>query len=134
MVVQQPQQVMIQQQQSMQQVQPQQTMESPGNDNESVKSSGIQIVKQGWMMKKGELIKSWKKRYFVLNSNKILNYYESDKAVMIKGSCSLNKVKSIKKKSGQSFEIDTPKRKWCFACRDDKVMDEWVQAIKSIVD
>merc|ERR1712228_268682 len=103
------------------------------SDTQSKKGGGIEIIKQGYMMKKGDLIKNWKKRYFVLKTNKILNYYESDNAVMVKGSCSLNKVKSVKKKSGQSFEIDTPKRKWCFACKDEKVRDEWVQAIKNVV-
>jgi len=98
------------------------------------KESGNDIVKQGYMMKKGDLIKNWKKRYFVLKSNKILNYYESDNAVMVKGSCSLKKVNNVKKKSGQSFEIDTPKRKWCFACKDEKVRDAWVQAIQHVME
>eukprot|EP01084_Bolivina_argentea_P296390 510459_1 len=100
------------------------------NNNEKIITNGV--VKQGWMMKKGDLIKSWKKRYFVLKSNKILNYYESDNAVMVKGTCKLDKVKSVKTKSDQSFEVDTPKRKWCFACKDAKTRDAWVNKIKSV--
>eukprot|EP01083_Nonionella_stella_P093699 262664_1 len=92
------------------------------------------VVKQGWMMKKGDIVKSWKKRYFVLKSNQTLNYYESDNAVMVKGTCPLDKVKSVIKKSGQSFEIQTSKRKWCFACKDTETRDGWVKKIKSVAE
>ena len=108
------------------------------NDNNNMNNnnggSGIQILKQGWMMKKGDIVKSWKKRYFVLKSNQTLNYYESDNAVMIKGTCQLNKVKSVKKKSTQSFEVQTPKRKWCFACKDQQTRDDWVSKVKQVAN
>lgn len=107
-------------------------LEKKTEENNASKSGGIQIVKQGWMMKKGDIVKSWKKRYFVLKTNQTLNYYESDNAVMVKGTCMLNKVKSVKKKSGQSFDIDTPKRKWQFACKDTKTRDDWVAKIRKV--
>jgi len=102
-----------------------------GNMNNNA-NGGIQIIKQGWMMKKGDIVKSWKKRYFVLKTNQTLNYYESDNAVMVKGTCQLNKVKSVKKKSTQSFEVQTPKRKWCFACKDTATRDDWVSKVKQV--
>jgi len=110
-----------------------QKMDTNDNQNDvNIKKGGDQIVKQGWMMKKGDMIKSWKKRYFVLKTNRTLNYYESDAAVMVKGVCHLNKVKSVKKKKGENFEVDTSKRTWCFACKDTKTRDDWVKKIKSV--
>eukprot|EP00485_Elphidium_margaritaceum_P002525 CAMPEP_0202694478 /NCGR_PEP_ID=MMETSP1385-20130828/8330_1 /ASSEMBLY_ACC=CAM_ASM_000861 /TAXON_ID=933848 /ORGANISM="Elphidium margaritaceum" /LENGTH=293 /DNA_ID=CAMNT_0049350331 /DNA_START=1 /DNA_END=879 /DNA_ORIENTATION=- len=74
--------------------------------------SGRNILKRGWMMKKGDWMKGYKKRYFILKSDQTLNYYESDTSVMIKGTCYLNDVTGVFTKSVQSFEIHTKKRKW----------------------
>merc|ERR1712066_1068125 len=36
------------------------------------------VVKQGYMQKKGRMVKSWKKRWFVLSNDGILKYYHNE--------------------------------------------------------
>jgi len=93
---------------------------------------GIHIVQQGWMMKQGGLVKNWKRRYFVLKTNKVLNYYESDNSSMVKGSIELSKIIGVERKQKKSFDLVTPKRTWSFACVSTKVRDEWVNNISNV--
>merc|ERR1712013_152192 len=120
-------------QQKQQQKQQQKVQTQKNSQNENVQGQGgMQIVRQGWMMKKGDIIKNWKKRYFVLQSNRVLNYYESSSSAMVKGTVALRKATRVVKKSTQSLEVHTPKRKWCFACKDTATRDEWVRVIKAV--
>jgi len=100
--------------------------------NGVIMGHGIHIVQQGWMMKQGGLVKSWKRRYFVLKTNKVLNYYESDNSSMVKGSIELSKVIGVEKKQKKSLELVTPKRTWPFACVSTEVRDQWVANISRV--
>jgi len=100
--------------------------------NGTVMGQGIHIVHQGWMMKQGGLVKSWKRRYFVLKTNRVLNYYESDNSSMVKGSIELNKVIGVERKQKKMLDLVTPKRTWSFACVSTKVRDEWVANISNV--
>jgi RAC serine/threonine-protein kinase len=40
-------------------------------------SSTIEIIKEGWLYKRGEHIKNWRKRYFILRSDGSLVGYKS---------------------------------------------------------
>jgi len=102
------------------------------NYNGTTLGHGIHIVQQGWMMKQGGLVKNWKRRYFVLKTNKVMNYYESDNSSMVKGYVQLTEVSSVDKKQKKQFDIVTPKRTWNFTCDSTQVRDEWVSNIASI--
>merc|ERR1712087_533567 len=93
---------------------------------------GIHIVQQGWMMKQGGLVKNWKRRYFVLKTNNVLNYYESDNSSMVKGHVPLADAIGIEKKQKKSFDVVTPKRTWSFACISTQVRDQWVESIGQV--
>lgn len=51
---------------------------------------------------------------------------------LVKGTCPLHKATRVMKKSTQSFQVHTPKRNWCFACKDTATRDEWVAQIKAV--
>merc|ERR1712154_511044 len=36
------------------------------------------IAKQGYMQKEGKMIKSWRKRWFVLQNNGVMSYYHNE--------------------------------------------------------
>merc|ERR1719228_2118004 len=103
-----------------------------GTFNNTTLGHGIHIVQQGWMMKEGGLVKSWKRRYFVLKTNKVLNYYESDNSSMVKGNVTLSEVVSVQKKQKKSFSLVTQKRTWNFACASTEVRDKWVDNIANV--
>ena len=44
-----------------------------------------QIVKTGWLTKRGDFIKSWKKRYFIIYSNGAVEYYAKEQDPKPKG-------------------------------------------------
>ena len=42
-------------------------------------ASNPHVLHSGWLTKRGQFFKSWKKRFFVLLANRELQYFESDK-------------------------------------------------------
>ena len=42
-------------------------------------------ILQGWLYKKGSLIKTWKKRWIVIDNNNMLKYYEDENCMKLKG-------------------------------------------------
>lgn len=46
-------------------------------DSEYKPPARVGVVKEGWLYKKGELVKSWKKRHFVLDAAGRLCYYRN---------------------------------------------------------
>ncbi|KAL0483225.1 hypothetical protein AKO1_011510 [Acrasis kona] len=49
-----------------------------------ITNSEVEIIK-GWLYKRGQIRKSWKKRWFVLNETGQLNYYTNEQAINSKG-------------------------------------------------
>eukprot|EP01088_Endostelium_zonatum_P020895 TRINITY_DN7922_c0_g1_i1.p1 TRINITY_DN7922_c0_g1~~TRINITY_DN7922_c0_g1_i1.p1 ORF type:complete len:104 (-),score=23.18 TRINITY_DN7922_c0_g1_i1:86-397(-) len=98
-----------------------------------------QVVKQGWLLKKGGRRKNWKKRFFVLlDSPKELRYYESDSASKAKGILNLNEITAIKNSTDPrapnfSFDITTPKRVFVFSAASQEELEEWMNLIKEKV-
>ena len=72
----------------------------------------------GWLIKKGDRIQSWRKRWFTLSDLKELRYFEDETQKKCKGIIDLNGVSIIrhgdKEQYGYeySIEIITPDRTW----------------------
>ena len=72
----------------------------------------------GWLIKKGDRIQSWRKRWFTLSDHKELRYYEDETLKKAKGSIDLSNVSIIrhgdKDQYGYEYtiEIITPDRTW----------------------
>lgn len=86
------------------------------------------IVKKGWLWKKGQQNKGWKKRYFVLNEYKQIKYYETenDLKATFKGTIRLNEILAITNGKVYSdeykftFRLITEKRIWILCAKDLK--------------
>ena len=103
--------------------------------NDLLKLKKIEIIKKGVMLKKGGIVKSWKRRHFILKSDKYLYYYEktmenNETLYHLRGSADLTNITCIKITEDKAFEIVTPKRTWYFACQNNDERDQWVQTIK----
>src|SRR5205823_4565769 len=61
------------------------------------------VLASGWLIKKGEIVKSWKNRFFVADSNYSLNYYEKDDNTKFKGSIKLDNVIQLEYSAPESI-------------------------------
>ncbi|KAF9438313.1 hypothetical protein BGZ76_008701 [Entomortierella beljakovae] len=91
-----------------------------------------QIVKSGYMHKKGERIKMWKKKWFVLRTSK-LAYYKDNKEYELLRIIDIRDIHKaaqvvVKNKTGV-FVILTPRRTFTLQAESTAEMEEWVQAI-----
>ncbi|KAG0203620.1 hypothetical protein BGX28_004143 [Mortierella sp. GBA30] len=91
-----------------------------------------QILKSGYLHKKGERLKIWKKKWFVLRTSK-LAYYKDNKEYELLRIIDIRDIHKaaevvVKNRTGV-FVILTPKR--TFTVQADSVgdMEEWIQAI-----
>ena len=81
------------------------------NDNKDKNGLGAKvyadpkIIKKGWMLKRGGVAKSWKRRYFVLRDDRQLYYYSNDKTSVVKGVAQFFDVEQIIKHDGQMLRI-----------------------------
>ncbi|KAG0266257.1 hypothetical protein BG011_002954 [Mortierella polycephala] len=91
-----------------------------------------QILKAGYLVKKGERIKMWKKKWFVLRTSK-LAYYKDDKEYELLRIIDIRDIHraaevEIKHKSG-AFVILTPRRTFTVQAGTIDEMQDWVHAI-----
>ena len=73
-------------------------------------------VHRGWLTKQGGVIKSWKKRLFVLDSNGVLSYFKGDPdeaGEVAVPSGTINTAACIKLR----VDADTPTLSWPAACK-----------------
>jgi len=96
------------------------------------------IVKEGFLSKEGSLVRNFKKRWFVLRSNKRLVYREA-KNGRICGEVNLKKFKGIdfwnaKQHKGRvGLRIMCSDRNWKLLCKTPDERKEWQDAILSVV-
>ncbi|KAG0037216.1 hypothetical protein BGZ82_002934 [Podila clonocystis] len=91
-----------------------------------------QILKSGYLMKKGERIKIWKKKWFVLRTSK-LAYYKDNKEYELLRIIDIRDVHraaevTVKHKA-HVFVILTPRRTFTVQAKDQTEMQEWISAI-----
>ncbi|KAF9204935.1 hypothetical protein BGZ49_004674 [Haplosporangium sp. Z 27] len=91
-----------------------------------------QILKSGYLHKKGDRIKIWKKKWFVLRTSK-LAYYKDDKEyelLRIIDIRDLHKAAEVEVKNRTGvFVIITPRRTFSVKADSTAEMEEWVKAI-----
>ncbi|WVQ80495.1 hypothetical protein IAT38_002600 [Cryptococcus sp. DSM 104549] len=96
---------------------------------------GERVVKSGYLWKKQERRKAWKKRWFVLRTGK-LAYYKDEKEYSLKRVLDLHQVHTVApvtvKKHPHSFGIVVPKRTFFVKAASANDMEEWVHAINGV--
>lgn len=92
-------------------------------------------IKEAWMMKRGDSIKTWKKRFFVLHHDK-LQYYTTQKTLKnVKGEISISPVCVVEKvELPCSFAIiPTPNsRRYFITCKSEEDATEWIDTITKL--
>lgn len=90
----------------------------------------------GWLMKQGEFIKTWRRRYFVLKQGKIF-WFKSDVITpdsIPRGVIEVNRCLSIKGAEDVinkpfAFEISTTENSMYFVADKDKEKEDWINSI-----
>ncbi|CAK6449192.1 unnamed protein product [Pipistrellus nathusii] len=97
----------------------------------------LDVLKQGYMMKKGHRRKNWTERWFVLKPN-VISYYVSEDLKDKKGDIFLDEnccVESLPDKDGKKclFLIKCLDKTFEISASDKKKKQEWIQAIHSTI-
>ena len=91
------------------------------------------IIKQGYLRKEGKLFKSWKKRWFVLETDGKVRYYHHHKDLSkpIATFNIRNYLKLIKStKIEHCIILCTLQRNWKLICLDAENRNEWIKAFE----
>eukprot|EP01084_Bolivina_argentea_P295512 508785_1 len=93
----------------------------------------VTVLKNGFMEKRGKLNKSFQKRYFQLQSDKKLIYYQM-MPVKSDNKCGLvdfeqYPIQNMIKIKDIGFHVITEQREWIFRCQTSTQRDEWYGAI-----
>ncbi|CAK6954792.1 switch-associated protein 70 [Scomber scombrus] len=105
--------------------------------NEVFQELILDVLKQGYMMKKGHMRKNWNERWFVLKPNS-LSYYVCEDLVELKGVIPLDQnccVESLLDKEGKKclFIIKCSDKSFEISVSDKKKKQEWIQAIQTCI-
>ncbi|TMS13303.1 Switch-associated protein 70 [Larimichthys crocea] len=97
----------------------------------------LDVLKQGYMMKKGHKRKNWTERWFILRPNS-LSYYISEDLVEKKGDIILDRnccVESLPDKEGKKclFIIKCTDKSFEISASDKKKKQEWIQATQMCI-
>eukprot|EP01084_Bolivina_argentea_P155114 270341_1 len=103
------------------------------------------IICKGWLYKKGEKIKSWKLRYFLLCEYELhyeVRYYENEKMTKYKGKINCDYIDDIKilpntsiQKYGKDkvIQLITQTRTYVIAAKDTKSRNLWYKSFKKVL-
>ncbi|GHJ88592.1 hypothetical protein NliqN6_4994 [Naganishia liquefaciens] len=94
---------------------------------------GERLVKSGYLMKKGERRKTWKKRWFVLRTEK-LAYYKDDKEYVLCRILNLRDIHSVlavqlKKNQHHTIGLVTSSRTYYVRADTAAEMEAWIRAL-----
>ncbi|KAM8939990.1 switch-associated protein 70 [Pelodytes ibericus] len=106
--------------------------------NEVFNELVLDILKQGYMWKKGHKRKNWTERWFVLKPN-MITYYVSEDMKDKKGDINLDEnccVKSLPDKDGKKclFLVKCLDKSYEISASDKKKKQEWIQVIQTVVN
>eukprot|EP00271_Cylindrocystis_brebissonii_P008138 TRINITY_DN2215_c1_g5_i1.p2 TRINITY_DN2215_c1_g5~~TRINITY_DN2215_c1_g5_i1.p2 ORF type:complete len:143 (-),score=28.89 TRINITY_DN2215_c1_g5_i1:470-898(-) len=95
----------------------------------------------GWLMKQGEYIKTWRRRWFVLKQGKIfwfkeqlVTYNSKPRGVISVGKCLTIKGAEDVLNKAHAFELSTHEDTMYFIADNDKEKEDWINAVgRSIV-
>ncbi|EFN54128.1 hypothetical protein CHLNCDRAFT_13944, partial [Chlorella variabilis] len=95
-----------------------------------------QAERSGWLMKQGEFMKTWRRRWFILKDGKIF-WFKSDIVgpnTQPRGIIEVNKCLSIKGAEDainkpHAFEISTTDQNMYFIADSDKEKEDWINAV-----
>eukprot|EP00063_Salmo_salar_P056686 XP_014031521.1 PREDICTED: switch-associated protein 70-like isoform X2 [Salmo salar] len=97
----------------------------------------LDVLRQGYMMKKGHKRKNWTERWFVLGPNS-MSYYVSEDLTDKKGEILLDRnccVESLPDKEGKKclFIVKCRDKSFEISASDKKRKQEWIQAIQTCI-
>jgi hypothetical protein len=97
------------------------------------------IHRAGYLTKQGDVIRSWRKRWFVL-SDDAMRYYRDESHDELKGEIALSviiraKVGATRGRGGRTatFVVETEDRDWLIQADSEASRDAWVQAINRLL-
>jgi PH domain len=91
-------------------------------------------VKSGWMRKKGEVVKNWKRRFFVLDFGGDLQYFLDESQQRRKGvihvplATDIGRLPDVKR---YGFYLAMPSRTYYFDCASQHTMTDWISVLKT---
>lgn len=98
------------------------------------KGNKSQIVKQGYLAKKGAKRRNWKTRWFILKKDELVYFkdpFDKDPA----GCISMKQANVyISDHKAHCFCIDTGSRKYLIAAKNSPSQREWIEAIRIVVN
>ncbi|XP_056413640.1 differentially expressed in FDCP 6 homolog isoform X2 [Hyla sarda] len=97
----------------------------------------LDVLKQGYLLKKANLRRTWTERWFILKP-RILSYYENEDCKEIKGSIAIDKdcgVEILPDKDGRRcmFCVKTATKTYEMSASYNKHRQEWVTAIQTAI-
>ncbi len=110
-----------------------------GNLSGALKKKGPQLggvlLKQGFLLKQGSKVKSWKRRWFILNTDGELAYFADQKAITpldrlkVAGD-HVTRVKDGKKQN--CIAIESGKRRLLFCADNEDEYEDWVTVLQAL--
>mmetsp|Transcript_6377 Transcript_6377/g.6654 ORF Transcript_6377/g.6654 Transcript_6377/m.6654 type:complete len:242 (-) Transcript_6377:105-830(-) len=95
---------------------------------------GINILKEGYLSKKGHFIQSWKSRWHVLLPNS-LEYYENETKSIKKGGVSINPSTIVRIINDQNhFIVQTGEETLEISASNSIERDSWIKAIQETIN
>ena len=90
-----------------------------------------ELIRTGYLEKQGEIVRSYKNRYFRLWSNYILEYFkdQSSSKSSPKGMIDLSSTLNMTKSGDKEFEIECPSRIWKFKTKTEFSRESWFDSI-----
>ncbi|XP_062973619.1 pleckstrin homology domain-containing family H member 1 isoform X2 [Elgaria multicarinata webbii] len=93
------------------------------------------LEKSGYLLKMGNQIKAWKRRWFVLRNGQIM-YYKSPSDIICKpqGQVELNSsCQIIRGEGSQTFQLITEKRTYFLTADSPNILEEWIRVLQNIL-